>query len=204
VLDEFAHHRCQCPGGRRGRLVSPSYLRRVRRFVRFLGENGVVASSAPACTTPAVDPRVTEFLDWLRCHRGVSERTLRLRGHVMRRLLPALGNDPATYDAALVRRVILEEARRSSSSYVRTMTTTLRGYLRFLTASGRCRPWLDHAVPTVPHWRLAVLPRYLPMADVERPVRSRRQLASATGPSCSSWPALVCGPATSSPCGLTT
>ena len=90
----------------------------------------------------------------------------------MRRLLPALGNDPATYDAALVRRVIVEEARRSSSSYVRTMTMTLRGYLRFLTASGRCRPWLDHAVPTVPHWRLSALPRYLPMADVERLIAS--------------------------------
>jgi integrase len=34
-------------------------------------------------------------------------------------------------------------------------------------ASGRCRPWLDHAVPTVQHWRLSALPRYLPMADVE-------------------------------------
>ena len=90
----------------------------------------------------------------------------------MRRLLPALGNDPATYDAALVRRVILEEARRSSPSHVRTMTVTLRGYLRFLTASGRCRLWLDHAVPTVPHWRLSALPRYLPVADVERLIAS--------------------------------
>lgn len=101
VLDEFAQHRCQCPGGRRGKLVSRKYVRRVRRFVRFLAESGVVASS-PASTTPAIDPRVTEFLEWLRCHRGLSERTLRLRGQVMRRLLPALGNDPATYDAALV------------------------------------------------------------------------------------------------------
>jgi integrase/recombinase XerD len=167
VLDEFAHHRCQCPGGRRGRLVSPSYLRRVRRFVRFLAENGVMVSSSPVGAKPAGDPRVTEFLEWLRCHRGISERTSSLRGHVMRRLLPALGDDPASYDAALVRRVIVDEARRSSSTYVRTMTTTLRGYLRFLTASGRCRPWLDHAVPTVPHWRLSALPRYLPMADVE-------------------------------------
>jgi integrase/recombinase XerD len=171
VVDEFAHHRCQCPAGRRGRLVSPKYMRRVRRFVRFLAESGVVAGAAPACTT-AVDPRVTEFLGWLRCHRGLSERTLRLREHVMRRLLPALGNDPATYDAALVRRVIVEEARRSSSSYIRTITATLRGYLRFLMASGRCRPWLDHAVPTVPHWRLSALPRYLPMVEVERLVAS--------------------------------
>ena len=149
VLDEFAHHRCQCSGGRHGRLVSPRYLGRVRRFVRFLAESGVITSSSPAGATPAVDPYVTEFLEWLRCRRGISERTLGLRGHVMRRLLPALGDDPATYDAALVRRVILDEARRSSSTYVRTMTMTLRGYLQFLTASGRCRPCvIRRGVPT--------------------------------------------------------
>jgi integrase/recombinase XerD len=172
VIGEFARHRCQCPGGRHGKCVSPNYVRRVRRFVRFLAESGVVTKSAPAYTAQPEDPRVTEFLEWLRCHRGVSERTLRLRRHVMRRLLPALGDDPATYDAALVRRVILDEARRSSSAYVRTMTMTLRSYLRFLVASDRCRPWLDYAVPTVPHWRLSSLPRYLPMADVERLIAS--------------------------------
>ena len=51
---------------------------------------------------------------------------------------------------------------------IKTMTTALRGYLRFLTAQGICRPWLDRAVPTVPQWRLSALPRYLPPADVER------------------------------------
>jgi integrase/recombinase XerD len=172
VIGEFARHRCQCPGGRPGRCVSLNYVRRVRRFVRFLAEHGVVLNSAPALASQAEDPRVTEFLEWLRRHRGVCERTLRLRGHVMRRLLPALGDDPTAYDAALIRRVILDEARRSSSAYVRTMTMTLRGYLRFLVASGRCRQWLDSAVPTVPHWRLSSLPRYLAMADVERLIAS--------------------------------
>ena len=46
VIDEFAHHRCRCPGGRRGKLVSPSYVRRVRRFVRFLAQSGVADPSA--------------------------------------------------------------------------------------------------------------------------------------------------------------
>ena len=42
----MAHHRCRCPGSRRGKLVSPSYVRRVRRFVRFLAESGVAEPSA--------------------------------------------------------------------------------------------------------------------------------------------------------------
>ena len=48
------------------------------------------------------------------------------------------------------------------------MTSALRGYLRFLAASGLCRPGLDQAVPPVLQWRLSALPRYLPTADVER------------------------------------
>ena len=88
------------------------------------------------------------------------------------RLLPALGDDPASYDAGLVRRAILAEMQRSSRPYVKTMTTALRGYLNFLAAHGECRPWLDRAIPTVPQWRLSALPRYLPAEDVERLISS--------------------------------
>jgi hypothetical protein len=54
------------------------------------------------------------------------------------RLLPDLGDDPAIYDVGLVWRVILAEALRSYRPYVKTMTTALRGYLRFLAARGMC------------------------------------------------------------------
>ena len=46
--------------------------------------------------------------------------------------------------------------------------TALRAFLRFLAAEGRCQPYLDRALPTVPEWRLSALPRYLEAADVER------------------------------------
>jgi hypothetical protein len=38
VIDRFARHRCRCPGDRRETHVSVRYVRRVRRFVEFLGE----------------------------------------------------------------------------------------------------------------------------------------------------------------------
>lgn len=60
------------------------------RFVAFLAERGI----APQKTTPAApvpDRRVVEFQDWLRRHRGLSERTIELHGHLLMRLLPALG-----------------------------------------------------------------------------------------------------------------
>lgn len=45
-------------------------------------------------------------------------------------------------------------------------------YLRFLASVGLCRPGLDLAVPTVAHWRLSALPRYLVEDDIQRIVDS--------------------------------
>jgi integrase/recombinase XerD len=170
IILRFARHRCRCPGSRRHRHLSAKYVRRVRRFVRFLAERGVARMVSPIVSV--VSDHVAEFLDWLRHHRGISERTVDRHGRMVMRLLAGLGGDPGTYDAALVRGVILAEAQRSSHPYVKTMTTALRGYLRFLAARGMCRPWLDRAVPTVPQWRLSALPRYLSGADVERMIAS--------------------------------
>lgn len=44
--------------------------------------------------------------------------------------------------------------------------------VRFLIATDRCRPGLDHALPTIARWRLAALPKYLPADDVERVIAS--------------------------------
>jgi site-specific recombinase XerD len=171
VIARFARHRCKCSGSRQHHHLSTKYVRRVRRFVRFLVERGVAKAFAPN-VSEAVNERVAAFQDWLRHHRGISERTIDRHGRMVMRLLPDLGEDPGMYDAELVRRVILGEVRRSSRPNVKTMTTALRGYLRFLAAQGACRAWLDRAVPAVPQWRLSALPRYLPPADVERLIAS--------------------------------
>src|SRR5438876_7626438 len=170
VIAGFALHRCKCSGNRQHHYLSARYVRRVRRFVRFLVERGVAQAAVPSVF--AVTKRVAEFQDWLRHHRGISERTVDRHGRMIMRLLADLGDNPGTYDAELVRRVVLMEAQRSSRPYIKTMTTALRGYLRFLAAHGVCRPWLDRAVPTIPQWRLSALPRYLPPADVERLIAS--------------------------------
>ena len=125
-------------------------------------------------TPPAADktvPRVAAYQDWLECHRGISGRTIDRHGRMIMRLLGSLGTDPAAYDATLVRQTILEEAKRSSRVAVRTMTTALGGYLRFLAAPRLCQTWLDRAVPTVPQWRLRAA-ALLPPADVQRVIDS--------------------------------
>jgi site-specific recombinase XerD len=171
VVGRFARHRCRCPGARRQHRLSPKYVRRVRRFIRFLAERGIVTAIVPVAPK-AIDPPVAAYQNWLRHHRGISERTIDRHGRMIMRLLPGLDVDPGSYDAALIRRVIIDEAKRSSRPHVKTMTTALRGYLRFLAAGGLCRPWLDRAVPTIPQWRLSALPRYLRGSDVERLIAS--------------------------------
>lgn len=166
-VDRFARHRCRCPGNRRQKRVSRKYTQRVRRFVDFLAEHEVVRRQ-PAPAAVAVDRRVVEFQEWLRKHRGISERTVDRHGRMVMRLLPGLGSSSGDWDADLIREVIFAEAKQASPAYVKTMTMALRGYLRFLSARGLCRPGIEHAVPTIPQWRLSTLPRYISATEVER------------------------------------
>lgn len=170
VIARFARHRCKCSGNRQHHRLSAKYVRRARRFVRFLIDRG--AARTVTSNIPAVKRRVADFQDWLRHHRGLSERTVDRHGRMIIKLLADLGDDPRRYDAECVRQVILTEAQRSSRASIKTMAMALRGYLRFLAAHGLCRPGLDQAVPTVPQWRLSALPRYLPSPDIERLITS--------------------------------
>lgn len=96
------------------------------------------------------------------------------------RLLPALGIKPRSWNAQLIRDVIIAEAKWISLAYVKTMTMALRGYLRFLGARGLCRAGLAQAVPIIPQWRLWSLPRYIRSSDVETLIATCDQ-TTATG-----------------------
>jgi integrase/recombinase XerD len=171
VIDRFAEHVCRCGGNRRSKRLSRRYVMRARRFIGFLARRGLIAYF-PKPDIDVLDQCIAEYQRWLRCHRGIRESTARRHGSMVTRLLASLGHDPAAYDAGLIRRTIVAEAKQCPPSYVKTMTTALRGYLRFLAASGICPPGLDRAVPLVPQWRLSSLPRYLSPVDVERVVAS--------------------------------
>lgn len=173
VVRRFAEHRCHCPGGRKWQRVSPNYWRRARRFVVFLQQAGV--ARAPLKVVSPF-PLLDDYQSWLRIHRGLSERTIGRHRRDLHRLLPALGSATQDYDAALVRKVVREWRERTGPANMRTITSALRSYLRFLAGAGLCRPSLDCAIPPVVQWRLSSLPRYLATADVERVIASCDQL----------------------------
>jgi len=172
VADRFGAHCCRCPGGsRHGRRPSRRYTARARRFVAHLRSTGVLPSEEreKSATVPTA---LEGFRDWMSLHRGVAGRTIDRYEVLIERVLPSLGNDPALYDAARVRKALLGEIRERSSSYAKSYVSALRAFLRFHAAHGRCRPYLDRAVPTVREWKLSALPRYLEPEDVERVVAS--------------------------------
>jgi len=167
VIQRFAWHRCRCPGIRQQGGLSAKYVKRARRFIEFLAKRGIVRRKATS-TTAAIARHVVEFQDWLRQHRGICEKTIDRHGRMVMRLLPALGGRPRSWNAPLIREAILTETKRASIAHVKTMAVALRGYLRFLGARGLCRAGLDHAVPTIPQWRLSALPLYIGASDIER------------------------------------
>ena len=172
TVAKFGRHRCVCPGAcGHGRRPSRRYVARIPRFVDHLRHLGLVPRVAPQPTAVVANPLV-EFREWMLRHRGVTVWTIDRYERLVSRMLPALGDDPSSYDAALIRRVFLDETRGLSRAYAKCFVSALRAFLRFLAVEGRCRPDLDRAVPTIPEWRLSALPRYIAPRDIERVIAS--------------------------------
>ena len=71
-----------------------------------------------------------------------------------------------------VRRFVLERARRHGVSYAKLTASAVRTFLQFLTATGRCRAGLAHAIPAFASWNNTSMPRFLTPEDLERVVAS--------------------------------
>jgi len=159
TVKAFGAHGCECPGGRAQKHVSRAYTARVQRFADYLRQQGVLGAIANS-TTEIASP-LSALSDWLLRHRGLALATVDRHNRLISGMLPALGTDTAQYNAALVRKVILDQIRGCRPAHAKTKVGALRVYLRFLAANGACQPGLDHALPTVAEWKLSSLPRYL-------------------------------------------
>ena len=172
IVERFAVHRCNCPGmfvqkRRRNR----EYLFKIRRFIRFLVTIGVISGGTTRLEGAKADDLIA-FRDWLRRHRGIGELTISDHCRTIKILLAQLGNDPSRYDAALINRVMLQNLSSSSRLSAQRMCRSLRMYLRYLATIGTCSPALVGAIPRIPRWRLATMPRYILNDDVERVIAS--------------------------------
>jgi len=170
VLKRFAEHlsRCRCGGyscAKHGEVVHGARL-----FLRHLQ-----SVDAPAVRerqpVPAEPELLKAFYAWMRAGRGTSDQGLYNYGLRIRELLKHIGGDLRELDARCLRQFVLKQSQRGRW-VAQGCRTAVRMFLRFLIAEGHCRAGLLGAIPVVPHWRLASLPRYLPAEDVERLIAS--------------------------------
>ena len=137
------------------------YLRRV----------GIVPT--PTFVEPKVDaPMLASFCDWMRRQRGVSDATLSIYRFELRAFIKKLGEDPRMYDARNLRQFVLDKSQQSGWASARKNICAIRMFLRFLISQGTCPASLYASVPSLAHWRLSALPRYLQPDQIERIIAS--------------------------------
>jgi site-specific recombinase XerD len=140
-------------------------------FLTYLRDVQIIP--APALNEAVQDPvLLSAFSQWMRQQRGTCAATLSNYSHHIRELLSQLGEVPSRWDVHYLRAFVLEKSRGSGWAATKTCTTALRMFVRFLIADGHCAVGFEAAIPTVAHWRLAALPRYLQPDEVERLIAS--------------------------------
>jgi integrase/recombinase XerD len=170
VVSRFRAHlrRCRCRRrsyvrqcGRSLECIAPA----VNWFIRYMRARGVV----PTERTAAVPRIVSEYETWMRQHRGSAPRTLAdYRRCVVAFVEAQQGRSWRRLNAKTIRSYVVERRRETTPVQMLLLVRSLRMFVRFLVATGRCPSHLDRAVPSVPRWRLATLPKYLSPKDVER------------------------------------
>ena len=173
----FGHHLSRCHGSDSGYTYRLKLVRGARLFLAWLRNARIINSVRPSIHDPDL---LSAFRQWMRQQRGTSDVTLRLHSIYIREFLRRLGEEPSRFHACRLRSFVLNKSRSCGVATVKRCIIALRMFLRFLIAKGQCPVGLDAAIPTVAHWRLASLPRYLPPEDVECLIASCDR-ASAVG-----------------------
>jgi site-specific recombinase XerD len=110
----------------------------------------------------------------MRVNRNIGQACLYNYSLAIRDLLHVMGDDPSRFDAQGIRKFVLNRSRSCGKAKAKTMVTALRAFIRFLITAGLCPVGLDAAIPTLAHWHLSTLPRYLQAEEVERVVAACR------------------------------
>lgn len=165
LIDRFAAHLpgCRCTGARHTGYRRVPF--RVREFLSHLRR--IDAVHAPRHRSTPVERLVDAYCEWMSKRRGVLATTLDRRRPLLTEFIAVLGVRPRRYTAARVRAFILAYVREREPS-ASNVTNSVRSFLRYLIAEGRCDADLPAAVPRVPARRLAPLPIYLAPDAIEK------------------------------------
>jgi len=167
TVSKFFDHlnRCRCP--HYARSDRRNVEKGTRLFLNHLFRFDILTTTRQK-HSPCDEEMCTTFCEWMRQQRGTSDRTLNKYKSTVNRLVRSLGNDTNKYTAHNLREFLLIASKDCGWAAVKNCTTSLRMFLRFLIATGKCPIGLDDAIPGIAHWRLSSLPQYIQPADVEK------------------------------------
>ncbi|MFK5950818.1 MAG: hypothetical protein QM500_18855 [Methylococcales bacterium] len=117
---------------------------------------------------PIPNAHFREFLQY----RGLLSKTVKHYSDSINVILSLLGRESQNYDAKNIRRTVLQLSKQYSLARLKSLTTALRSYLRFLAVKELCSPDLDTAVPTVANWSLSSIPKYIVAEEIEQVINS--------------------------------
>ena len=156
------------PWRRRPRRSDRSVLGQLIAQLRDHGVIPLPVVEAHHCACERVTGDLQHYLLHQRC---LVPATVSSYLDVVRRFLhDRFGSHPLRLEALSTQDItdfMVRQHRQYSLTYAKLNATALRSFFRFLLQAGAITTDLAHAVPTVPNWRLAGLPKFMKAEDVE-------------------------------------
>jgi integrase/recombinase XerD len=136
----------------------------LRQFLEFLRcEGSIPAEKVVARRLTPVERQTRDFETYLRNERALAQSTIACRVLFVRAFLTdRFGNGRAALSrlrAGDVVRFVQRQVPRLHQGYAKSLTTALRSFLHYARYRGYIRRDLVAAVPCVPNWSMASIPR---------------------------------------------
>lgn len=167
--------------GRRRKTDAPT----LRHFLEHLRAKDAIPSPAPAADESPLAALRQRYETYLEKERGLSRTTIAGYWRFIRRfLVEHFGHAPPWLRAVAPHHLsafILRHARAGSPKAAQVMVTALRSFCRFLFRHAETDSDLSAAIPTVPQWRLAEVPKYLTPAEVQQVVQACQRGTPSVG-----------------------
>ncbi len=148
----------------------------LRRFLEHLRHKGSIASPTPAVDESPLAVLRQRYETYLEKERGLSSVTfVGYWRHIRLFLVERFGEAPLCLRELVANDLsafVLRHARSGSPKTAQLMVTALRSFFRFLFRYAETDRDLAAAVPTVPQWRLAEVPKYLTLVEVEQIIQA--------------------------------
>jgi site-specific recombinase XerD len=169
LIESFKRHlrQCQCPTF--GCYNQKGLIRGSILFLKLLRHINVIPYHADDIgSATQASSLLASFVEWIRHNRNLGASTVYNYSFAVRDFVEFMGADPCRYDAQGLRRFFLNQNECCGRAKTKMMATALRAFVRFLISEGFCPLGLEAAIPTIAHWQLSNLPRYLQADEVER------------------------------------